>query len=98
MRNMFFKTTGKELAKERADGFRDYWRYHGFICYGAGKPQTKSSRWRAATPDEIASGMFIDGIPMMVDGADVADDITTEPPAPEPPSLYHENDTTETVD
>lgn len=104
LRNVFFQKTRKELAKDRAEMFRDHWRSHGYICHGAGTPYTKSSRWRIATPDEVLSGMFIDGIPMKTameqyKATNTDDDSDIDiAPAPEPPSLYHENDDTETVD
>jgi hypothetical protein len=67
LRNHFFKSSGKEIAKDRAAGYRMYWRECGFICHGAGKMGTRSSRWRAATLDEITSGNVMNEPPTSVD-------------------------------
>ena len=53
--NAFFKQTGKELAKEKAAGFRMRWREWPIIVAAGGTPNTKSARWRLATTDEMGT-------------------------------------------
>lgn len=54
--NAFFKQTGKEIAKDKAAGFRMRWREWPIIVAAGGTPNTKSARWRLATPDEMENG------------------------------------------
>lgn len=85
--NAFFKETGKEIAKEKAAGFRMRWREWTMIVPAGGTPNTKSSRWRMATPDEMENG-WMD--PMMDHQEPAADPVEagaiTPPPSADKPS------------